>query len=74
MPGSMRRNSAISRTRDDFYLLVGANACGFKRLRAQLFIFVGDHMHAKRELVDIGTLSTKIEDSDFWIRYTTVES
>ena len=41
-----------------FHLLVGANASSFESFRAQLFVFVGDHVHAKRKFVDIGTLTT----------------
>lgn len=31
-------------------------------------------MYAKRKLVDIGTLTTKVEDTNLWVRNTTVES
>jgi len=55
-------------------VLIGANASSFKSLRAQLFVFIGNHVNTKRELVDIGTLSSKIEDSNLGIWYTTVES
>lgn len=55
-------------------LLVGANAGGFEGFRAQLFVLVGDHVNAKRELIDIGTLSSEIEDTDLGVRYATVES
>ena len=54
--------------------LVGANAGSFKSLRAQLLVFIGHHVDAKGELVDICTLATKVEDSNLWVRYTTVES
>ena len=60
--------------RREFHLLVGANPSSFKSLRAQLFVLIGDHMNAEGEFVDIGTLSSKIEDSNFGIRHTTVES
>ncbi len=53
--------------------LVGTNSSSFQSFRAQLFIFVGDHVHAEREFVDICTLATKIEDADLWVRHTTVE-
>lgn len=58
----------------EIYSLVGANPSSFQCLRAQLFIFVGNHVYAERELVDICTLTTKIKDSDLWIRYAAVES
>ena len=54
--------------------LVGANTGSFKSLRAQLFVLIGDHVYAERELVDICTLATEVEDSNLWVRYTTVES
>ena len=54
--------------------LVCANTSSFKRLRTQLFIFVGDHVNAERKFIDIGTLTTKIEDTNLWIGDTTVES
>jgi len=55
-------------------VFIGANASSFKSLRAQLFVFVGDHVNTERKFVDIGTLSSKIEDSNLGVRYTTVES
>jgi len=55
-------------------ILVGADASGFKGFRAQLFVLIGNHVHAKREFVDIGTLSSEIEDADLGVRDTTVES
>lgn len=55
-------------------ILVGANTGGFKGFGAQLFVFVRHHVHAKRELVDIGTLSSQIENTNLGVRYTTVES
>lgn len=54
-------------------LLVGANTGGFESLGAQLFVFVGDHVHAKRELIGVGLLTTKIEDLDLGVWHTTVE-
>lgn len=55
-------------------ILVGANTGGFKSLGAQLFVLIGNEMDAERELVDTGTLSSKIEDTDLRIWDTTVES
>jgi hypothetical protein len=55
-------------------ILVGADTGGFEGLGTQLFVLVGDHVDAKREFVDIGTLSSKIEDANLRVRYTTVEA
>jgi len=57
----------------DVISLVGANTGGFEGFRAQLFVLIGDHVDAERELVDIGTLTTKIENANFGVGYTTVE-
>ena len=54
--------------------LVGADTGGFESLGAQLFILVGNEVNAQRKLVDIGTLATKIEDTDLRIWHTTVET
>ncbi len=54
-------------------LLVGANARGFQRLRAQLLQLVRDKMHAERELIHTGTLPPKVEDADLGIGHTTIE-
>ena len=56
------------------YSLVGANTGSFQSLRAQLFVLVGNHVDAERELIDVRTLSAKIEDTNLGVRYTTVES
>lgn len=55
-------------------VLVGADTGGFEGFGAQLFVLVGDHMNAKREFVDIGTLSSEIKDSNLGVRYTAVEA
>ena len=68
------RISCVNVIVDDQSSLVGANASCLERFRAQLFVFVGDHVYAKRKLVDIGTLATEVEDSNLGIRYTTVEA
>ena len=39
-----------------------------------MFVFVGDHMNAEGKLVDIRSLAAKIEDANFRIWDTTVES
>jgi hypothetical protein len=56
------------------YSLVGANTGSLQSLGAQLFIFVGDQVDAEGKLVNIRTLSAKIEDSDLGIGDTTVEA
>jgi hypothetical protein len=56
------------------YSLVGANTGSFQSLGAQLFIFVGDQVDAEGKLVNIRTLSAKIEDSDLRIGNTAVEA
>jgi hypothetical protein len=56
------------------YSLVGANTGSLQSLRAQLFIFVGDQVDAEGKLVNVRTLSAKIEDSDLRIGDTTVEA
>jgi len=55
-------------------VLVGADTGSFQSLGAQLFVLVGDQVDAERELIDVRTLSAKVEDSNLWVRYTTVES
>jgi hypothetical protein len=53
--------------------LVGADTGSLESLGAQLFILVGNQVDAQGELVDVRTLSAKVEDADLGIRYTTVE-
>jgi len=59
---------------DKKYSLVGANTGSLKSLGTQLFVLVGDHVDAERELVNICTLSSEIEDTNLRVWYTTVES
>jgi len=54
-------------------VLVGADTSGFKGLRAQLLILVGDEVDAKREVIDGGALAAQIVDLDLGVRHTTVE-
>ena len=56
------------------HVLVAANTGGLKGLRAQLLILVGDEVDAQREVVDVGTLATKIEDANLGVGYTAVEA
>lgn len=55
-------------------LLVGADTGGFEGFGTQLFIFVGDHVDAEREVIHVGLLTSKIEDSDLRVWDTTVET
>ena len=55
-------------------VLVGANSSGFEGFRAQLFILVRHHVHAERELVDIGAFTAEVEDADFGVGDTAVEA
>lgn len=55
-------------------VLVGANACGFESLGAQLFILVGDEVNAAGEVIDTGALTTQVKDADLGIGDTAVEA
>jgi len=54
-------------------VFVGADTGSFESLRRQLLVLIGHQVDAQRELVDTGTLATKIEDLDFRVGDTTVE-
>lgn len=56
------------------HVLVGANTGGFESLGAQLLILVGDEVDAERELVDVGALTTEVEDANLGVGDTTVEA
>ena len=53
-------------------VLVGADTGGLEGLGAQLLILVGDEVDAEREVVDVGTLASQIEDTDLGVGDTTV--
>jgi hypothetical protein len=55
-------------------VLVGADTSGLEGLGAQLLILVGDEVDAEREVVDVGTLATEIEDANLGVGNTTVEA
>lgn len=62
-------------TKQDFpHILVGTDTGGFESFRRELFVFVRNHMDTKGKFVYIGTLSAQIEDANFGVRDTTVES
>ena len=54
--------------------LVGTDAGGFKSFRGQLLVFVGYHMDAEGEFIDVGTLAAQIENANLGIGDTTVEA
>ena len=58
----------------DRNILVGADTSCLEGFRRKLLVFVGDHVDAEREFVDVGTLAPQIENSDLGVRDTTVES
>lgn len=49
------------------HVLVGADTGRLQSLRGELLVLVRDKMAAEGELVDIGTLASKIEDPDLLI-------
>ena len=55
-------------------ILIGANTSGFESFRGELFVFIGDHVHAEGKFVDIGSLAAQIEDTDLGIGDTAVET
>jgi len=55
-------------------VLVCANTGGLESLRTQLFQLIGDQVNAERKFVNVRTLSSEIEDTNLWVRNTTVES
>jgi hypothetical protein len=55
-------------------VLVSANTGSFKSLTGKLFLFIRNHVHAKRKIVYVSLLSSKIINSQFSIRYTTTIS
>lgn len=55
------------------YALVGTDTGSFESLGGQLLVLVGDHVHAQRELIDVGLLTSQVVDTDLRVRDTTVE-
>lgn len=55
-------------------ILVGTDTSSFESFRRQLFVFIGDHVNAEREFIDVGSLAAEIEDADFGVWNTTVEA
>ena len=56
-----------------FDILVGTDTGSFESLGGQLLVLVGDQVHAEREVVDIGLLTSQIVDTDLGVGNTTVE-
>lgn len=54
-------------------VLVGTDTSGFEGLGGQLLVLVGDHVHAQREVIDAGLLTSQIKDTDLGVGNTTVE-
>ena len=54
-------------------VLVGGNTGSLESLRRDLLVLVGNEVDAEREVIDTGTLATKIEDLDLGVGHTTVE-
>jgi hypothetical protein len=42
--------------------------------RTHLLVFVGDQVHAERELIDTGTLATEVKNADLGVRDTTAKA
>ena len=55
-------------------VLVGADTSGLEGFGGQLFVFVGNHVHAEGEFIDVGTLAAEVEDADFGVGDTAVEA
>lgn len=59
----------------DFYeILVCADTGGLEGFGGELLVFVGDHVYAEGEFIDVGALPAEIEDADFGVGDTTVEA
>ena len=54
-------------------VLVGANTGGFESLGGQLLVLVGNQVDAGGEVIHVGLLTTKIEDTNLRVGNTTVE-
>ena len=54
-------------------VLVGTDTGSFEGFGGKLFVFVGDHVDAKREVVHRSLLTTQIEDTNLGVGNTTVE-
>ena len=73
VPRGRRISRCRSRVGMRQYVLVGANTGGFESLGGQLLVLVGDQVNTSGEVVHVGLLTTKIEDTDLRVGNTTVE-
>ena len=55
-------------------ILVRADTGSFESFRGQLLVLVGDHVDAEGKFIDIGTLAAQIENANFGIGDTAVET
>lgn len=55
-------------------VLIGADTSGLEGLRAQLFVLIGDHVDAEREVIDVRLLAAEVEDANLGIGDTAVEA
>lgn len=55
-------------------ILVRADTGSFESFRRQLLVLVGDHVDAEGKFIDIGTLAAQIENANFGIGNTAVET
>ena len=58
----------------DSHVLVACNSWCFKSFWSNLFLFVANKMDTWVEYIMLGLLLTYFIDSQFWIRYTSIES
>ena len=58
----------------DSHYFVGANTAGFKGFRWKLFILIGHQMNAEGEVFYASLLATQIENTNFRVGDTTIES
>jgi len=56
------------------HVLVCANTGGFESLGRELFVLIGNEMDTEWELVNTGTLTSQIKDTNLWVWYTSVET
>lgn len=59
--------------RSNCNVLVGTDTSGFESLGRQLLILVGDQVDAGGEVVNVGLLTTQVEDTNLGVGNTTVE-
>lgn len=55
-------------------VFVAANATGFQRFGAQLFILIGHEMNAQGKVIDESSLSSQIENANLGVWNTTTET